>query len=97
MRNDDIKTRRSVLTGALGCSAVAAVAGVAAFTSFGTGLAPALADKYDHDKIKHAIQAIESARAEIHHSEHTFRGHKEEALAALDAALRHLHVILENE
>jgi hypothetical protein len=96
MSNEEVKTRRTVLTNALG---VAAVAGVAAFTNFGTGTTPTMAGerRWDREKVKRAIASLEEARDELKAADRDFHGHKEEALASLEHSLHQLHVILENE
>jgi len=91
------KTRRSLLSDALGCGAVAALAGVAAFNNFGTGLSTARADHWDREKVHHAVDALEAARDELRHTDRDFHGHKEEAIHAVDEAIRTLKIALENE
>lgn len=48
-----------------------------------------------HPEIMAAIHALEAAREHLRHAAHDFGGHRVEALGAIDAALRQLHVCLQ--
>jgi hypothetical protein len=48
-----------------------------------------------HPLIHRAIDALETAKAELQDASHTYCGHREEALGAVDAALHQLHLAIE--
>ncbi|HUK91650.1 MAG TPA: hypothetical protein VLZ81_14705, partial [Blastocatellia bacterium] len=48
-----------------------------------------------HPLIHRAINALEVAKAELQDAAHTYCGHREEALGAVDAALHQLHLAIE--
>jgi len=93
-------TRRSVLSKALGASAVASVA---AFTGLLGAPRFAAADEGEHErreerrypKIHNALEALRSARTELHDAGEDFHGHKDEAVKAVDAAIRQLEAVVE--
>jgi hypothetical protein len=48
-----------------------------------------------HPEIWAAIHSLEHAREHLDHAAHDFNGHRVEAIGAIDAALRQLHVCLD--
>jgi len=48
-----------------------------------------------HPEIRAAIHSLERARDHLQHAAHDFGGHRVEAIAAIDAALKQLHQALE--
>jgi hypothetical protein len=93
-------TRRSVLSKALGAGAVASVAVFSGL--WGTPrFAAADADEHErreerrYPKIHNALEALRSARAELHHAGEDFHGHKDDAMRAVDAAIRQLEAVVE--
>ena len=57
---------------------------------------PAAARKAEpHPEIWAAIHSLEHAREHLDHAAHDFHGHRVDALAAIDGALRQLHICLD--
>ena len=56
---------------------------------------PARAAEERHPKIKHAIKALEEAKAELKNAAHDFGGHREDALKECDAAIAQLKLALQ--
>ena len=51
----------------------------------------ARAGEHDHNpRIHHALEALRDARHELDEAPHDFRGHKKEAMEAIDRAIEHL-------
>ena len=48
-----------------------------------------------HPEINDAIRSLERAKAHLQGAAHDFNGHRADALAAVDAALRQLHIIVD--
>jgi hypothetical protein len=48
-----------------------------------------------HPEIWAAIHSLEHAKEHLEHAAHDFGGHRVEAIGAIDAALRQLHVCLD--
>jgi hypothetical protein len=48
-----------------------------------------------HPEINAAIRSLERAKAHLQEAAHDFNGHRADALAAVDAALRQLRIIVE--
>jgi hypothetical protein len=58
--------------------------------------APAAARKAEpHPEIRAAIRSLERAKDHLQHAAHDFGGHRVDAIAAIDAALRQLHIALD--
>ena len=53
------------------------------------------ADPQRHPEIREALASLRNARAHIHDAAHDFNGHREEALRAVDAAIRQLEVCMQ--
>lgn len=51
--------------------------------------------KADHPEIWAAIHSLEHAREHLDHAAHDFHGHRADAIGAIDAALRQLHICLD--
>jgi hypothetical protein len=57
---------------------------------------PVVARKAEpHPEIWAAIHSLEHAKDHLEHAAHDFNGHRVDAIAAIDAALRQLHVCLD--
>jgi hypothetical protein len=51
----------------------------------------ASAGEHEHNpRIHHALEALREARHELDEAPHDFRGHKHEAMEAIDRAIEHL-------
>ncbi|HWB60574.1 MAG TPA: hypothetical protein VG733_13860 [Chthoniobacteraceae bacterium] len=50
---------------------------------------------YRHPEIHEAIRALEAARVHLKEAKHDFGGHREAALAAVDEALKQLHLAID--
>lgn len=48
-----------------------------------------------HPEIMSAIRALQAARDHLEHAAHDYHGHRVEAIGAIDAALKQLHVCME--
>lgn len=48
-----------------------------------------------HPEIRDAIRALQNARDHLDHAAHDFHGHRVDAIAAIDAALKQLRVCME--
>jgi len=57
--------------------------------------APAMTHREPHPEIWAAIHSLERARTHLQHAAHDFGGHRVDAIAAIDAALKQLHMALE--
>jgi len=98
---------RSALAVAVGCAfaALAATSVALASTSRSAGTAtlaplvvsvvPASTAAEPHPEIRAAIRSLERARDHLQHAAHDFGGHRVEAIAAIDAALKQLRLALD--
>lgn len=92
-------TRRSVLSKTLGAGAVASMA---AFTGLLGTPHFAAAEEGERErreerrypKIHSALEALRSARVELRDAGEDFHGHKDEAMRAVDAAIRQLEAVV---
>ena len=50
----------------------------------------------DHPKLHHAKEQVKAAREYLFESKHNYRGHKDEAIKALDAAVHHIQICLDD-
>ena len=50
----------------------------------------------DHPKLRRAKEQVKEARDYLFEAKHDFHGHKSEAIKALDAAIHHINVCLED-
>jgi hypothetical protein len=91
-------TRRSLLSKAIGFGVATSVAGMMAF--------PAIASADDHrekEEFKHhpqigeALTALRHAREEIATAKEDFRGHKDDALRAVDNAIHELEFLADTQ
>jgi hypothetical protein len=87
------KSRRAVLSQALGTGLTAGLAVAAVYTNFGTGNTPALAEG-PYPRMHHALDALRDAREELDKAHEDFHGHKDEAMKAIDEAIRQLKAIV---
>jgi hypothetical protein len=60
-----------------------------------TATAPRASKAEPHPEIWAAIHSLERAKNHLQHAAHDFGGHRVEAIAAIDAALRQLHICLD--
>lgn len=59
-------------------------------------LAPVVVTAHEpHPEIQAAIRSLERAKDHLQHAAHDFGGHRVDAIAAIDAALRQLHTCLD--
>lgn len=59
---------------------------------------PARSQKAEpHPEIMAAIRSLQVARDHLEHAAHDFGGHRVEAIGAIDAALRQLHLCLDHD
>jgi hypothetical protein len=48
-----------------------------------------------HPEIMAAIRSLQAARDHLDHAAHDFNGHRVDAIAAIDAALKQLHICMQ--
>jgi len=59
-------------------------------------LAPVVVTAHEpHPEIQAAIRSLEHAKDHLNHAAHDFGGHRVEAIGAIDAALRQLHICMD--
>ena len=58
---------------------------------------PASTKTANHEKIVAAIKSLEAAKAELEHSDKDFGGHKQDALDAVNNAIKQLRLALQFE
>lgn len=59
-------------------------------------LAPVVVTAHEpHPQIMAAIKALQNARDHLDHAAHDFGGHRVDAIAAIDAALKQLHTCMD--
>ena len=72
-----------------------ALATAAAAVAGGVLLIADKAEAAPHPRIRQAIGALQNARYELVHAAHDFGGHKNDAIAAIDAAINQLNICLQ--
>lgn len=91
-----MQSRRSILSKAVGAGALTAVAGLTGLLELSTSAsADERRDERKYPKIHSALEALRSAREELHNAGEDFHGHKDEAMKAVDAAIRQLEIVVE--
>lgn len=59
-------------------------------------LAPVVVTAHEpHPEIEAAIRSLERAKDHLNHAAHDFGGHRVDAIAAIDGALRQLHICMD--
>lgn len=89
-------TRRSVLSKALAAGTVASIAGMTGLLSMPPSAgAQERREERRYPKIHSALEALRSAREELRNAGEDFHGHKDEAMRAVNAAIKQLEIVVE--
>jgi L-lactate utilization protein LutB len=68
--------------------------GIGAYVIPGAAMARDKDDKERHPHIHRALEELREARKELKEADHDFKGHREEALEAVDKAIKQLDICL---